>query len=111
MLKSFRVGWASQLVLSAWLHRIVNGGAEVEARPAGVAAIDREYAVGSGRCSREEQEYGGRRITVLRLRAEDQESLPWRSIAVRSQSSSSLARKRVNSRSAVPARSSACSAR
>jgi hypothetical protein len=40
---------ASQLVLSAWLHRIVNGGAEVEARPAGVAAIDREYAVGSGR--------------------------------------------------------------
>ncbi len=40
---------ASQLVLSAWLHRIVNGGAEIEARPAGVAAIDREYAVGSGR--------------------------------------------------------------
>lgn len=40
---------ASQLVLSAWLHRIVNGGTEVEARPAGVAAIDREYAVGSGR--------------------------------------------------------------
>ncbi|MCP3998532.1 MAG: hypothetical protein GY722_26210, partial [bacterium] len=27
----------------------VNGGAEIEARPAGVAAIDREYAVGSGR--------------------------------------------------------------
>ncbi len=40
---------ASQLVFSAWLHRIVNGGAEIEARPAGVAAIDREYAVGSGR--------------------------------------------------------------
>ncbi len=40
---------ASQLVLSAWLHRVVNGSAEVEARPAGVAAIDREYAVGSGR--------------------------------------------------------------
>ncbi len=40
---------ASQLVISAWLHRIVNGGAEIEARPAGVAAIDREYAVGSGR--------------------------------------------------------------
>ena len=40
---------ASQLVLSAWLHRIVNGSAEIEARPAGVAAIDREYAVGSGR--------------------------------------------------------------
>ena len=40
---------ASQLVLSAWLHRIVNGGAEVETQPAGVAAIDREYAVGSGR--------------------------------------------------------------
>jgi len=40
---------AAQLVLSAWLHRIVNGGAEVVARPAGVAAIDREYAVGSGR--------------------------------------------------------------
>ena len=32
---------ASQLVLSAWLHRIVNGGGEIEARPAGVAAIDR----------------------------------------------------------------------
>jgi hypothetical protein len=40
---------ASQLVFSAWLHRVVNGGAEVEARPAGVPAIDREYAVGSGR--------------------------------------------------------------
>ncbi|MEM7585025.1 MAG: ATP-binding protein [Acidobacteriota bacterium] len=40
---------AAQLVLSAWLHRVVNGGAEIEARPAGVAAIDREYAVGSGR--------------------------------------------------------------
>ncbi|MEM7585024.1 MAG: hypothetical protein AAF560_16640 [Acidobacteriota bacterium] len=37
------------LVLSAWLHQVVNGGAEIEARPAGVAAIDREYAVGSGR--------------------------------------------------------------
>lgn len=37
------------MVLSAWLHRIVNGGGEVEARPAGVAAIDRKYAVGSGR--------------------------------------------------------------
>ncbi len=126
---------AAQLVISAWLHRVVNGGAEIEARPAGVAAIDREYAVGSGRvdllvrwplpgggverfaaelkvrrdkdgdplddglqqlsdyldhlgldtgtlvlfdqrdeappiterCSREEQEHGGRRITVLRL--------------------------------------------
>lgn len=49
---------ASQWVLSAWLHRIVyvawaplrgDGSAEIEARPAGVAAIDREYAVGSGR--------------------------------------------------------------
>ena len=40
---------AAQLVISAWLHRVVNGGAEIEARPAGVAAIDREYAVGSGR--------------------------------------------------------------
>ncbi len=40
---------AAQLVLSAWLHRVVNGGAEIDARPAGVAAIDREYAVGSGR--------------------------------------------------------------
>ncbi len=40
---------ASQLVISAWLHRMVNGGAEIDARPAGVAAIDREYAVGSGR--------------------------------------------------------------
>ncbi len=40
---------AAQLVLMAWLHRVVNGGAEVEARPDGVAAIDREYAVGSGR--------------------------------------------------------------
>ncbi|MCP4653891.1 MAG: ATP-binding protein, partial [bacterium] len=40
---------AAQLVFMAWLHRIVNGGAEIEARPAGVAAIDREYAVGSGR--------------------------------------------------------------
>lgn len=125
---------AAQLVFMAWLHRIVNGG-EVEARPAGVPAIDREYAVGSGRidllvrwplpaggverfaaelkvrregdgdplddgleqlgeyldrlgldagtlvlfdqrdkappirerCSRREQEHGGRRITVLRL--------------------------------------------
>ena len=36
-------------MISAWLHRIVNGGADIEARPAGVAAIDREYAVGSGR--------------------------------------------------------------
>ncbi len=40
---------AAQLVISAWLHRVVNGGAEIEAQPAGVAAIDREYAVGSGR--------------------------------------------------------------
>ncbi len=49
---------ASQLVISAWLHRIVHaalaplrgdGNAEIEARPAGVAAIDREYAVGRGR--------------------------------------------------------------
>ncbi len=40
---------AAQLVLSAWLHRVVNGGAEIEARPAGVPAIDREFAVGSGR--------------------------------------------------------------
>ena len=40
---------AAQLVLCAWLHRVVNGGAEVDARPAGVAAIDREFAVGSGR--------------------------------------------------------------
>ncbi len=40
---------AAQLVFMAWLHRIVNGGAEIEAHPAGVAAIDREYAVGSGR--------------------------------------------------------------
>ncbi|MEM7585325.1 MAG: ATP-binding protein [Acidobacteriota bacterium] len=40
---------AAQLVISAWLHRIVNGGADLEAQPAGVAAIDREYAVGSGR--------------------------------------------------------------
>ena len=40
---------AAQLVFMAWLHRVVNGGAEVEARPGGVAAIDREYAVGSGR--------------------------------------------------------------
>ncbi len=126
---------AAQLVFMAWLHRVVNGGAEIETRPAGVAAIDREYAVGSGRidllvrwplpqggvehfaaelkvrrdrdgdpldegleqlgdyldrlgldagtlvlfdqrdkappmgerCSRREQEHGGRRITVLRL--------------------------------------------
>jgi hypothetical protein len=126
---------AAQLVISAWLHRVVNGGAEIEIRPAGVAAIDREFAVGSGRvdllvrwplreggverfaaelkvrrdgdgdplgegleqlgeyldrlvldrgtlvlfdqrkkappmgerCSRHEQEHGGRRITVLRL--------------------------------------------
>ena len=40
---------AAQLVISAWLHRVVNGSTEVEGRPAGVAAIDREYAVGSGR--------------------------------------------------------------
>ncbi len=40
---------AAQLVIMAWLHRVVNGGAEIEARPGGVAAIDREYAVGSGR--------------------------------------------------------------
>jgi hypothetical protein len=40
---------AAQLVFMAWLHRVVNGGAEIETRPAGVAAIDREYAVGSGR--------------------------------------------------------------
>ncbi len=40
---------AAQLVFMAWLHRVVNGGAKIEARPAGVAAIDREYAVGSGR--------------------------------------------------------------
>jgi hypothetical protein len=40
---------AAQLVFMAWLHRVVNGGAEIEARPGGVAAIDREYAVGSGR--------------------------------------------------------------
>ena len=40
---------AAQLVFMAWLHRVVNGGAEVDALPAGVAAIDREYAVGSGR--------------------------------------------------------------
>ncbi|MEE8526422.1 MAG: ATP-binding protein, partial [Thermoanaerobaculia bacterium] len=40
---------ASQLVISAWLHRVVNGGAEIEAQPAGVPAIDREFAVGSGR--------------------------------------------------------------
>jgi len=40
---------AAQLVFMAWLHRVVNGGAELETRPAGVAAIDREYAVGSGR--------------------------------------------------------------
>ena len=126
---------AAQLVFMAWLHRMVNGGAEIETLPAGVAAIDREYAVGSGRvdllvrwplpkggverfaaelkvrrdrdgdplddglaqlgeylerlgldagtlvlfdqrkdpppmgerCSRREQEHGGRRITVLRL--------------------------------------------
>ena len=35
---------AAQLIFMAWLQRIVNGGS-----PAGVAAIDREYAVGSGR--------------------------------------------------------------
>ncbi len=40
---------AAQLVLSSWLHRVVNGSAEIEMRPAGVAAIDREYVVGSGR--------------------------------------------------------------
>lgn len=40
---------AAQLVFMAWLHRVVNGGAEIETRPGGVAAIDREYAVGSGR--------------------------------------------------------------
>ncbi len=40
---------AAQLVFMSWLHRVVNGGAEIEARPGGVAAIDREYAVGSGR--------------------------------------------------------------
>jgi hypothetical protein len=40
---------AAQLVFMAWLHRVVNGGAEIKACPGGVAAIDREYAVGSGR--------------------------------------------------------------
>jgi hypothetical protein len=40
---------AAQLVFMSWLHRIVNGGTEPEIRPGGVAAIDREYAVGSGR--------------------------------------------------------------
>jgi hypothetical protein len=40
---------AAQLVFMAWLHRIVNGGAEIDTLPDGVAAIDREYAVGSGR--------------------------------------------------------------
>jgi len=40
---------AAQLVFMAWLHRIVNGGTEPEVQPGGVAAIDREYAVGSGR--------------------------------------------------------------
>jgi len=35
---------AAQLVFMAWLQRVINGGS-----PAGVAAIDREYAVGSGR--------------------------------------------------------------
>ena len=40
---------AAQLVFMAWLHRVVNGGPDLEPRPGGVAAIDREYAVGSGR--------------------------------------------------------------
>ena len=35
---------AAQLIFMAWLQRVINGGS-----PAGVAAIDREYAVGSGR--------------------------------------------------------------
>ncbi len=40
---------AAQLVFMSWLHRVVNGGTELEVQPGGVAAIDREYAVGSGR--------------------------------------------------------------
>ncbi len=52
---------AAQLVIPAWLHRVVygslaplrgDGGAEIEARSAGVAASDREYAVGSRRWHR-----------------------------------------------------------
>lgn len=35
---------AAQLIFMAYLQRVVNGGS-----PAGVASIDREYAVGSGR--------------------------------------------------------------
>ena len=35
---------AAQLIFMAWLHRIVNGR-----QPAGVAVIEREYAVGTGR--------------------------------------------------------------
>ena len=35
---------AAQLIFMAWLHRVVNGR-----QAAGVAAIEREYAVGTGR--------------------------------------------------------------
>ncbi len=40
---------AAQLVFMAFLHKIVNGGRTVQAGPGGIPAIDREFAVGSGR--------------------------------------------------------------